>query len=239
MLVGLGAQSFAGTAQSLAAKVLRIRGMARYSSDHKTWQIVKVGTILKPGSVIQTAEKAVVDIRLGERVKPAEKPTLNNGKLYEPEEETANIVRIFESSVVGIDKLTAQQTGMDSVEETQLDLRAGRIMGNVKKLASASKYEVKFPKGTITVRGTLYMLNASGVVNVLNGAIVISWTMPDNSLATKLVSSGHRFDPNTGEMTEIPVGPIPSGPPEEPSSAPPVLYMHDHTLIHVSPIHDE
>ena len=53
----------------------------------------------------------------------------------------------MENSALGIDKLTSMDTGSDSVTETQLDLKAGHIMGSVKKLSAASKYEVKIPNG--------------------------------------------------------------------------------------------
>src|SRR5436309_1899352 len=116
VVIGLATQALAETSPQIVAKVIRVKGLARYSSDNKSWQTVKVGDILNPGSVIQTSDKAVVDVQLGQRDAKAATPISSLGMGYSPEEATANVVRIFESSVLGIDKLTAQQTGADVVE---------------------------------------------------------------------------------------------------------------------------
>jgi hypothetical protein len=244
-VLGLATHSMAQSSPQLVAKIIRVKGMARYSRDNKTWQTVKVGDILQPGSVIQTAEKATVDIQLGERDAAATTPISNSGMSgmgYSPEEATANVVRIFESSVLGVDKLTSQQTGADTVEETQLDLRAGNIMGNVKKLSAASKYEVKIPNGVAGIRGTIYFISSSGVVNVMAGSVVIAVVGADGTVVTKVVTSWHRYDPMTGLLTEI----LPKDRADlikkahdltGPGQTPPTTYTHDHTIIHVSPIH--
>ena len=65
-----------------------------------------------------------------------------------------NIVRMWENTLLGVDKLTFTQTGADVVTETQLDLKAGHIFGMVKKMSAASKYEVKIPNGVAGIRGT-------------------------------------------------------------------------------------
>src|SRR5215813_1783391 len=50
------------------AKVVRIKGSARYTTGNNVWVPVKLGSILKPGTVIQTGlEKgAFVDLVLGD-----------------------------------------------------------------------------------------------------------------------------------------------------------------------------
>ena len=65
---------------------------------------------------------------------------------YQPTAEQ-NIVRLWENTLMGVDKLTEMHTGADVVTETQLDLKAGHITGSVKKMSAASKYEVKMPNG--------------------------------------------------------------------------------------------
>jgi hypothetical protein len=240
LIVVLASQDTAGASSQGVAKIIRVTGLARYSTDNLSWQTVKVGDILKPGSLIQTSDHAVVDVRLGEREAKGAQPIPNEIRLYVPEEPAANEVRIFANSVLGIDRLTVGQTGLDSMEETQLDLRAGRIMGHVKKLASVSLYEVKFPTGVMGVRGTIYMLASSGLVSVLAGSVLLSYALPDTTLATKVVPRGHQFDPSTGGLIEIST---PEGPwsPKEPGVpvTPPVPYTHDHTIIYISPIHGE
>jgi hypothetical protein len=242
-VMSLATQAMAQTS-ILSAKVVRLKGAARYSVDGKSWQKLERGATLKPGTVIQTAEDSYVDIQLGAReVKPAT-PVLNNGTLYQPEEPSANVVRIFDSTVLAIDKLTSTPTGVDNVEETQLDLRAGKIMGNVKKMSAASKYEVKIPNGVAGIRGTIYVISSSGVVNVLEGSVVIAVVAADGSVVTKVVSAGYRYDPMTQTLTQIPAvelkamlaiynqlnGPLPT---------PPQYYVKNPTIIFVSPLGGE
>jgi hypothetical protein len=134
-------------------QVVKVEGSAQYSTDGRTWQTLHAGDVLKSGAVIRTAERSLVDVTLGE-------PGTTGGAFSGPnltsypagggaggaggggggdasDEVKANIVRIFESTVLGVDKLTLDRTGADEVSETQLDLRAGQIMGNVKKTFGA------------------------------------------------------------------------------------------------------
>src|SRR5690349_24996818 len=89
-----------------------------------------------------------------------------------------NVVRIWENSAVGIDKLTSMQTGAEAVTETQLDLKAGRITGSVKKMSAASKYEVKLPNGVAGIRGTTYDITADGLIKVYVGSVVVATVDP-------------------------------------------------------------
>jgi hypothetical protein len=227
------------------AKVVRIKGLARYSTDNRGWQSLHVGDILKPGTTIQTAEKSSVDLQLGERgARTGGAPTsivFSGGGGAGGEESAANVIRIFESSVLAIDKLTTEQTGSETVEETQLDLRAGQVMGNVKKLSAASKYEVKIPNGVAGIRGTVYVISSSGVVNVLAGSLVIAVVGPDGTVVTKVVTAGFSYDPMTGVLSPIPAAlqreywaifvslcpPLPS---------PPDVIEKDNTIIYLTPL---
>jgi len=38
-----------------AAKVVRVKGPARYTTGNNVWQPVRVGDVLRPGTVIQTS----------------------------------------------------------------------------------------------------------------------------------------------------------------------------------------
>src|SRR5271167_2420481 len=79
-LIGLATQAVAAPVDQTAT-VLRKVGGARYSTDNKTWQILKVGDVLKPGCVIQTAEQSEVDLQLGNGPKSQVGPQVqNNGR---------------------------------------------------------------------------------------------------------------------------------------------------------------
>jgi len=179
-----------------AARVVRIQGSARYSTDQTTWKELKKGTVLKGAVLIQTAPKAYVDVCLRE------------GKAVESlhdevKENSANVIRVFENTALGIDKLMKQKTSEGTVEEVQLDLRAGEMMGTVGKLLDASKYEIKVPKGVIGVRGGTFMVSSAAVLNVLTGSAIIVMVNTDGSMTTRKVMPRQGFDPTTGMVTQL------------------------------------
>jgi hypothetical protein len=226
------------------ATVTAFKGQARYSMDNgKSWRPIKAGLVLKAPAVIQTAANSHVDMVLGERDVVTREPSalgeLTSSAGSGGGEENANIVRISPDSILAIDKLTVEETGADVVSEVQLDLRAGQIMGNVKKLSAASRYEVKFPTGVAGIRGTIYTLNHSGVVNVFLGSVVISY-LKDGVAVTKVVMAGQRFDPATGLVTPIPPVDIDSLKDFRRIFGRihfrPIHYTFDHTIYYVSPL---
>ncbi|HZQ45642.1 MAG TPA: hypothetical protein VFC07_01410, partial [Verrucomicrobiae bacterium] len=103
--------------------------------------------------------------------------------------------RVFESSVLAVDKLLVERTGIDEVAETQLDLRAGHIMGNVKKLSAASKYEIKIPNGVAGIRGSFYSITASALLKMLSGSAILAVVGADGTAKTWLVNALHGFNP--------------------------------------------
>jgi hypothetical protein len=233
----------AQTAKQGTAKVTAVKGAARYTTDNKTWQPVKEGMAIKSGSVIQTAKDSYVDIVLGEADSGALQPIarrVTHAPGASGAGEQGNVVRITPNSILAIDKLTTEETGTDVVNEIQLDLRAGRIMGNVKKLSAASRYEVKFPTGVAGIRGTTYIIDASGLVRVIAGSVVISYLNKDGVVVTQVVAAGQQFDPATGVVT-----PIPDFNPKEMAkpfqeiggnpNMPPTSYAVDNTIYYVSP----
>jgi hypothetical protein len=205
----------AQTANTGRAKVVKMKGQARFSPGNNVWQPLKVGDVLKPGTIIQTAmEKgSYVDIVLGDGSGTASGMSEAGGGASSSSSPTPvanyqskgrqNLVRIYENSALGLDKLTTMKTGADEVTETQLDLRAGHILGNVKKMSAASKYEIKLPNGVAGIRGTIYDITAEGVVKVADGSVVIAYMAADGSVTTKVVTGGNKFDARTGEITAL------------------------------------
>ena len=206
------------------AVVRAVRGTANYSTDRgANWRALKVGTSLNQNSVVRTAPGSTVDLYMNE-----------NGPA----------VRITENTTMGIDRLTIDRTGVDNIIETQLDLRNGRILGNVRKLAAASKYEVKTPQGVAGIRGTRYDISADGTVRVIEGQVVVVYIV--NGIAsTATVNAGQQSRPPTQGGGPVEVTPIPpallaqiSGevpPAEEPGPGPgptPVV------VVTVDPIRD-
>jgi hypothetical protein len=231
----------AGDGKERTGKVVRITGNARYSTGNNVWQPLKVGTALKAGMIVQTAKKSSVDIVLGESyvANPRPQGPTRTHMMYQPVAEQ-DLVQLAEDSVLAIDKLTAVETGADTVTETMLDLRQGRIMGTTKKISAASRYEVKIPSGVAGIRGTIYTLSADGVVKVLVGSVVIAYTKPDGTVVTQVVNGGYQYDAKSGAITPIPdfdqqemvkaakaagIGP----------NVPPTSFVVDQTIYYVSP----
>jgi len=160
-----------------SAIVRAIRGSAEVSSDKgRTWKPASVGSKLNANSAIRTSNGSTADLFLGE-----------NGP----------VVRVTEQTTLGIDKLDVEKTGIETVIETQLDLRSGKILGSVKKMAAASKYEVKTPVGVAGIRGTEYSIDARGRVSVVTGQVVVVYVVDGVVIAPITVNAGQTAVPPT------------------------------------------
>lgn len=239
----------AQTTVDMGAKVIRLKGSARYSTGNNNWQPVKVGTILKPGMIIQTSREkgSFVDLALGQGdVAPIPSvasfsPSIPTSTMsYNPKSEQ-NIVRVTEDTALGIDKLSWQETGADLVTDTQLDLKQGRILGTVKKLTPASRYEIKLPNGVAGIRGTVYDISANGMVRVMVGTVVVAWVGADGATMTQVVTANQQFDAKTGQVTPIVSAELKTlnslimgmrvGQPQAQNQ-----FIVDQTIYHVSPV---
>jgi hypothetical protein len=186
--------AFVGTAHVQAAAEMNealvrgVRGTANYSTDRgSNWRDLKVGTRLKQNSIIRTAPGAIVDLFLND-----------NGP----------VVRVTENTTLGIDRLTIDRAGTEKIIETQLDLRAGRILGNVKHLAAASKYEVKTPQGVAGIRGTRYDISADGKVKITEGESLMVYVIGGRT-STGRVVGGQMISPPTTAGGEPIISAIP------------------------------
>lgn len=179
MAAFLLAASVEAAVQNNSAVVRAVRGSATYSNDKgANWKKLNVGTKLAGNSVVRTSADSVVDLFLGD-----------NGP----------VVRVTEDTSMGIDKLTSEGTGAEKIIETELNLKNGRILGNVKKLAKASRYEITTPKGVAGIRGTEYDISADGTVTVISGTVVVVYILPGGGLTNPVVV-------NAGQTVTAPVG---------------------------------
>jgi hypothetical protein len=203
----LSGQSQTGTSSDGLAKVVSIGGHARYYlPGDSTSHDLRTGMVIKPGTTIQTAAGMgnYVDLVLN-NPHASEAPAASPSEIahYTPKAEQDG-VRIKENSVLVIDKLSITQTGADVVTDTELDLKAGTILGTVKKLSPTSKYEVKIPNGVAGIRGTIYEINATtGVVRVLNGSVMVAYVGSNGNVITQPVNAGQEFNTNTGAISTI------------------------------------
>jgi hypothetical protein len=172
--------------QQGTAEVRNISGSAKYSSGGGVWVPLKVGTVLRPGSVVQTAADSTVDLDLAQ-----------NGP----------VVRVTGDTTLGIDRLNFQRGGGDAgtTIDTQLDLQVGRILGHVKKMTASSKYEIKLPNGVAGIRGTDYDISVRPLgnnrydirVTSIEGTLIGS-AVVNGQTYTGVVNTGESWSPETG-----------------------------------------
>ncbi len=178
VLAGVLAFASAQAVETGKAVVRSVKGKAQYA-EGGAWMALKVGQTLGQGAQVKTGNDSEVDLFLDQ-----------NGPL----------VRLLENTTLGIDKLCFTPTGADTVIETQLDLKSGKIVGIVKKLAATSKYEVKTPNGVAGIRGTEYSISATGDVMVVAGSVVVVHVKTDGTVVTQVVGEGEMFDAASGKV---------------------------------------
>lgn len=189
-MASLLADAQAQTMQEGSAQVRSIRGSAKYSLGDGVWVPLSKNKVLKQGAVIQTAPESIVDLNLGV-----------NGP----------VVRVTPNTTVALEKLANGGTGMDSVIETRLNVKNGTIIGNVKKLAKASKYEIKTPNGVAGIRGTDYTVTVKKVgddmyevtFTCMDGTLVVA-AMVDGSPKTVVLNTGESWTVGGADVFKTP-----------------------------------
>jgi hypothetical protein len=182
-VIGVGVVSSVHGAEAGKAVVRSIRGQAQYQEAGGQWLQLNVGQVLKAGSTVRTASDSHADLFLDQ-----------NGP----------VVRLVENTTLGLDKLNYTSTGVDTIIETQLDLKSGRILGIVRKMADQSKYEIKTPNGVAGIRGTEYDLTATSVMRVVSGSMVMVYVKSDGTVVTQVVNTNEMFVPSDGAVKLIP-----------------------------------
>jgi hypothetical protein len=235
------------------AKVIRIKGPARYTTGNNIWQPLGVGTVLQPGTVVQTSTEkgSYLDLVLGDEHAAVVQPvTFRPGIVsssasastsYQPAV-NQNVIRVWENSALGIDKVSSMQTGSEVVNDIQLDLKAGRITGNVRKMSAASKYEIKMPNGVVGIRGALYDLYAEGIVKVFVGsAVAAAVDSKTGNVTTQTVMGGQQFDMRSNQVSPMSAADRATvdalmGALTVPQAVVPTVLAYDKTVIDVSPV---
>src|SRR6266511_91808 len=143
------------------AVVRSVKGDAQYQEAGGQWLPLKVGQVLKAGTTVRTANESHADLFLDQ-----------NGP----------VVRLVENTTLGLEKLNYTVTGVDTIIETTLDLKSGRIIGIVRKMADQSKYEIKTPNGVAGIRGTEYDITATSVLRVVSGSMVMVYVKTDGTV---------------------------------------------------------
>ena len=202
--------------------VVRAIGIASYSLGDNVWHPLEAGKYLPAGSLVRTGHNGIVDIVLGQavempqakwqpdRISFAPDAPVRGMISYKPSVEQ-NVVRVMPDTTLGIDKLTTTDTGADTVSDTELNLKDGKIFASVKKISGASQYLIKLPNGIAGVRGTLcYFSVAKGALQEAGcseshgGGVVISLVDSSGGTKTFLVAPGQLLNPANGQPSPLP-----------------------------------
>ena len=215
--VTVSASAEQNTKQGYATAV-RVQGNVTYSlgagqSEHP----LVAGRFLPPGSIVFTHENGVADLVLGkaidlpqakwapERISLSHDSPVRGYVTYKPSADQ-NAIRLTPNSTLAVDKLTIVDTGADTVSDTELDLKKGKIYASVRKLSGASQYIVKLPTGVAGVRGTLFSISVDGAVACFEstgGGVILALTLANGNTQTFVVGPGQLLDPATGQPAVI------------------------------------
>jgi hypothetical protein len=146
------ATNLCGQTKVLKAQVWGIKGSATYGPAGEVGQRLNPGTVLPVGSIIQTAPGSAVDLHLGK---------------------DKGLLRITENTTLILEKLDLMQPGTSNTVEVQLQLQAGSILADVKRLLPGSKYQVKVSNGLVGIRDGQFRINSQGFVVLLNGGLAV------------------------------------------------------------------
>jgi hypothetical protein len=220
MVMAAAVLALDGTARAESVKpcivtVVRIQGQARYSLGDNKWHPLVVGKVLRSGAIIQSAVDSSVDIVLSANpvgmpqaaIAPTTMILAPDSKVrgfaaYEPMVQQ-NVIRLWGNTVLAVDKLTQFDTGVQTVSDTELDLRAGRIFFDVKKMSASSQFIIKIPNGVAGIRGSSGYIDASGEMGMGDGSAVIS-VIINGKPFTQVVNAGSQFNPLGGNVTPLP-----------------------------------
>jgi len=214
-LLALGGNAVAQTVKPCLVTVVRIQGVARYSLGDNVWHPLLVGKILGSGAIVQSAANSSVDLVLSgdavampqavsapDAIAPAADPNVRGLVSYKPMVEQ-NVVRMWGNTVLAVDKLTQYDTGVDTVSDTELDLRTGRIFLNVKKMSASSQFIIKMPNGVAGIRGSAGTADAdTGIVAMIDGTAVEAWNI-NNQPFTSVINAGFQSNPQGGDPIPI------------------------------------
>ena len=114
------------------------------------WLPLQTGEMLKTGAVVKTGAKSRADLFLG-----------INGSM----------LRLAANTELKFTRLAIEQSTIEPIAQTEMELISGRVIGNVRKLPMGSSYVIKTPKGVAKVKGTVYDINADGELIVLSGKV--------------------------------------------------------------------
>jgi len=163
-----------------AVKVLATHGKVFASPDGKAWRLVDANAELLEGTLVRTSEASSADLLLH-----------YNGSVF----------RLTENGELRVEALKREDTGVETITQTRLNVVKGDLIGSQRKLHKPSVLEIATKDGMAFIVGTEYVVNASGAVTVLSGSVQVTYNLPGNKGSVQVtVSAGYSFDPTTQKV---------------------------------------
>ena len=137
--------------------------------DGSKWLPLQTGQLLKTGAVVKTGAKSRADLFLGV-----------NGSM----------LRLAANTELKFNRLAVEISPIEPIAKTEMELRSGRVIGNVRKLPMGSSYVIKTPMGVADIKGTVYDINANGELIVLSGKVKYTDRTSGREV---LIASGEKY----------------------------------------------
>ena len=173
------------TAAGPGARIVSVEGRARCSDASNSWRKLGAGNTVTTGNLIQTALTSATDIAV---------PVAGGSE--------ADRILLEADAILFIEGLpTSLATG--GGDSLKLHLRQGELKFTSPPSGLGSPSEIRFAKGSIAARGATFDLTAEGVLSVFRGVVTLK---PSGDKLARNIEAGNRYDPQTGQLTPIPVG---------------------------------
>ena len=165
--------------------VKAVHGQGSCCTDKVNWLALAPGVVLKQGAILRTEGNSTADVII---------------------KSSGTALRLNPSTLLEVTRLEKEVAGEEVVTRTALELRTGALIGSQRKLENPSTFEIQTRAGTVTIRGTKYLVQADGTVRCFTGSI----RMDDNSVGSAesviAVPAGFSFDPATKRISAMEPG---------------------------------
>jgi len=161
----------------LPSTVVRVKGPARVTQkESDSWRPLKRGDVLLPGSILQTAKGAQVDLVIGTKLTV---PLQRDENSTAPTIIVTNGVRLLGDSILCLERIEgrfASNTNATAVVITELDLRSGGIVGIAGKQVGAAKYGIRIAYGVFMITEGGFFVEMGGDCGALHSTATLDYT---------------------------------------------------------------
>ncbi len=178
MLVMMCVWAPASELQSGELSIKSVQGMATYSMDHSSWAALKPGMVLGEGAELKTGADASADLEF---------------------EYSGTVLRLRPDSVLELARLDEVVAEENVIVNTDLNLKAGSIVGSQRKLAKPSTFTITTPNDSATIRGTEYLVTSAGAVMCFRGEVAVNASHQGGPVSVE-VPAGFSFNPATRQV---------------------------------------